>query len=83
MHLAKHTCPSSTIRDSYGTLCHSGKHAFTSTYHMFAVLHQKKTESQPCVHHEPHLQLTVRNSYAHSQKLSVHVHDTKIRGGTV
>ena len=56
-HLAIHTCPSTTIRDSYATLCHSGETFMYLHLPYVAVLHLLTVESQPYAHCGPHLRL--------------------------
>ena len=79
--MANYPCPSTTVRDSYVTLCHIGE---TSMYlHMpyVAVLHRNMTESQPYIHGEPQLQLLQQEIHLHMLGIVCAAHGTKFRGG--
>ena len=55
--LARCPCPSTTVRDSYATMCHSGEMSRYLSLPYVDVLHRKTTVSQPYIHRGPHLQL--------------------------
>ena len=75
-HLAKHTCPSTTVKDSYA-MCHTGKMSNTST-HFMLLYYTKRGPSHD-------LMYIVEHTFGHRSKKficactesSTHAHSTK------